>query len=47
MFVETMGWFWALVTLREEQREILEKKERQRQRRRSSGSGSGFGNFAR
>ncbi|KXX79151.1 hypothetical protein MMYC01_204189 [Madurella mycetomatis] len=34
MFVETISWFWAWVTLREERRELLIRKAR----RRSSGS---------
>jgi hypothetical protein len=30
MFVETISWFWAWVTLQEERRELLAKKARRR-----------------
>lgn len=38
IFAEMVGWLWAWVTLREERREILER----RARRRGSQSGYGF-----
>jgi hypothetical protein len=30
MFVETMSWFWVLVTLQEERRELLARRERRK-----------------